>query len=366
MFDSAAFAPATNESNVNQTNGFPFMPLLTASQRESLVDVTSVFGWTSLVCTFYLIVTYGTFKLKRKYPANFTFYFCITAFATNAAFIVGSLVGYQRLLTPAYKNACIAQAVTLQFFGSATVTWWFLLTINLYFLMTRKKSHKKYVKYYHIGAWSFSALVTFLPIGFNKYGPAGLWCWIMDIDHSVWQFSLLYGWMGVMVLIGAVLWVLIILTMVKTRTNQSRAEYIARYTRYVFFVLSIMLVYGLVVSHRIIHAINPMENSFVLWMLHAWALSSIGLFVFLVFGTAKDMYTGWYTKIRSCTNRTRTYRSLNANYRKTPGGDIDEEDEDEQEAEGEVEEEDEDYEEEDNNNYNSNERSRFLGHHATA
>lgn len=355
MYDSVVSAPS-NESVLNQTNYFPFMPLLSPAQRESLVDVTSVFGWISLVCTFYLILTYGTFKLKRQYPANFTFYFCITAFATNSAFIIGSLVGYQELLTPAYKNACIAQAVTLQFFGSATVTWWFLLTINLFFLMTRKKSHKKYTKYYHLGAWSFAALVTLLPIGFNKYGPAGLWCWIMDIDHSVWQFSLLYGWMGVMVLIGAILWVLIIMTMVKTRTNQSRAEYIARYTRYVFFVFSIMLVYGLVVSHRIVHAINPSENSFVLWMLHAWALSSIGLFVFLVFGTTSDMYTGWYAKLRACTNRARTYRTLNATYRKTLGGDTEEEEELEEEQE-------EDYEEEERD---EDERSSFMGNHITA
>jgi len=165
--------------------------------------------------------------------------------------------------------------------------------------------------------------------------------------------------MGAMVLIGAVLWVLIIMTMVKTRTNQTRAEYIARYTRYVFFVLSIMLVYGLVVGHRIVHAINPSENSFVLWMLHAWALSSIGLFVFLVFGTTKDMYTGWYAKLRACTNRTRTYRTLNATYRKTPGGDTEEEEEPEEEEQ--EQEEEEEYEEDERD-----ERTGFIGNRTSA
>jgi hypothetical protein len=59
--------------------------------------------------------------------------------------------------------------------------------VNLYFLTTKKTSHKKYMKYYHIAAWSWCIILTIVPIPFQKYGPAGLWCWIIEADRSAWQ-----------------------------------------------------------------------------------------------------------------------------------------------------------------------------------
>lgn len=280
----------------------PLFPLMTPEQQMLMENLTSVFGWLSLVCTLFLILTFGSFKMKRQYPANFTFYFCIVAFATDLAFIVGSLVGYQRLLS-SWHNTCYAQAVALQFFGSATCTWWFLLTVNLFFSAVRRTSHKKYLKFYHIGGWAWCLILTILPIPFKKYGPAGLWCWIVEDNRSAWQFGLLYGWMGVLLVIGCILWCFILQSMVKSRRSGTLSEWLNRYSRYVLFVLLMMLVWALIVIHRIIHAVNPALDSFTLWVLHAWALSSIGVFVFLIFGTAKDMYTCWWERILEWKSR---------------------------------------------------------------
>jgi hypothetical protein len=127
--------------------------------------------------------------------------------------------------------------------------------------------------------------------------------------------------MGVLVVIGCVLWCLTIGSMVRSRRNGTFKEWFARYFRYVLFVVLIMLVWTLIVTHRIIHAINPAYNSFILWLLHAWALSSIGLFVFLIFGTAKDMYVGWGARLKSCCakikakfNNSDDEFSLNSDY----------------------------------------------------
>jgi hypothetical protein len=132
MYEIELYAspPASNASaaNVNQTF-FPFMPILTHSQQTWLETITSIFGWLSLVCTLFLLLTFGTFKMKRQYPANFTFYFCIAAFATDAAFVVGSLVGYERLLTPEWFDACYAQGNQSCSPSSCSLLFFFLLSL---------------------------------------------------------------------------------------------------------------------------------------------------------------------------------------------------------------------------------------------
>lgn len=67
----------------------------------------------------------------------------------------------------------------MQFFQVAAFCWSAIISVNLWFVIVRRRLDVDNLhKYYHLAAWTVVAVCVIMPTFTKAYGPASVWCWI--------------------------------------------------------------------------------------------------------------------------------------------------------------------------------------------
>ncbi|KAL8005024.1 putative Endonuclease/exonuclease/phosphatase superfamily [Plasmopara halstedii] len=96
---------------------------------------------------------------------------------------------------------CKLQAFVITFGDGAPIMWNFIMALNLYRWVCMGEDQQmlmKRIKYYIGSTLIFTVGIPSICLAFNRFGDAGLWCWVIDKDHSTeslfWMFGALYFW----------------------------------------------------------------------------------------------------------------------------------------------------------------------------
>ena len=249
---------------------------------------------SSLACL--LAITFIiTFKEYHKFVQRLMLYLMITGFAYGVAIALEEVPVRHKdddvVVKKGQKGLCAA-------FGyiSKTTSWIFYMvifwiTIYLFLLAVFKYSIKKR-KHEICGIIISLALpltLTWIPFIHNKYGLAGLWCWIKltseDCHHKklgfIYQSTLDYGPEALLLLFTSVSYVLIIIVLCKHRMSSTGGVQSSIYRQALKEALPLLaypIIYGaiyiLMVANPIYYALSSSKNkpSYPLWQLHALAI----------------------------------------------------------------------------------------------
>jgi len=94
-----------------------------------------------------------------------------------------------------YDWVCTLQAIMFQYFGFAKITWGFMVSIwMIWILVLRKTSTLLILEIIsHIIGWGLPIIVTIVPIFTDSYGDLGRFCWIKGDRVGTWlRFALNY------------------------------------------------------------------------------------------------------------------------------------------------------------------------------
>ncbi|KAH7462474.1 hypothetical protein KRP22_004895 [Phytophthora ramorum] len=96
---------------------------------------------------------------------------------------------------------CKLQAFIITFGDGAPIAWNFIMALNLYRWVCMGEDQQmlmKKIKWYIVSTMLFTLGIPSICLIFNKFGDAGLWCWVVVEDDSTeelwWMFGVLYFW----------------------------------------------------------------------------------------------------------------------------------------------------------------------------
>jgi len=153
--------------------------------------VNIIGGSISLLTTLFIIISYITFHKLQKPGSNFVFFQAICDFFFTFKFILVIVLADhgENLYDPdqPYGATCVMVAFGSIFFGSASVTWNFMMSVVVLQTFFRQDSPMSSI-YYHLYVW-ISTLIFALPaLIFGKYQPVPeLGCWISN-EHIEFRF----------------------------------------------------------------------------------------------------------------------------------------------------------------------------------
>jgi len=96
------------------------------------------------------------------------------------------------LLTTAAQTQpliCKGQAVALSFYSISTWSWYFLLSVRLYFISLEEEEQSWFLSrllrpcWSHLYVWSISIFLSFIPLLTDEYGFIDIHCWV-ETPHS--------------------------------------------------------------------------------------------------------------------------------------------------------------------------------------
>ncbi|KAJ8031861.1 Cyclic AMP receptor-like protein A [Holothuria leucospilota] len=153
------------------------------NQCTALRVTQIVFAIIAVSCSIFLIFVLWLFnKLKIFFYRILLFIALCNILQTIAVLIP---VDNDRRRSP----GCTFQGLLLQFSTCTTVSWELGLTAHL-FAKTFYSDQNDYDRIYHAACWGVPALLTIIPLIAKQYGPAIIWCWIVDPN---WQFAMFYA-----------------------------------------------------------------------------------------------------------------------------------------------------------------------------
>ncbi|EEY66787.1 uncharacterized protein PITG_17353 [Phytophthora infestans T30-4] len=96
---------------------------------------------------------------------------------------------------------CKLQAFIITFGDGAPIAWNFIMALNLYRWVCMGEDQQmlmKKIKWYIVSTMLFTVGIPSICLIFNKFGDAGLWCWVV-VEHDSteelwWMFGVLYFW----------------------------------------------------------------------------------------------------------------------------------------------------------------------------
>ncbi|KAG7389080.1 hypothetical protein PHYPSEUDO_011349 [Phytophthora pseudosyringae] len=121
--------------------------------------------------------------------------------ATGRAFGVLPTETFDQDAGEAVTPICKLQAFIITFGDGAPIAWNFIMALNLYRWVCMGEDQQmlmKKIKWYIAGTMLFTVGIPSICLIFDKFGDAGLWCWVVVEDDSAeelwWMFGVLYLW----------------------------------------------------------------------------------------------------------------------------------------------------------------------------
>ncbi|KAI6650449.1 hypothetical protein LOD99_5886 [Oopsacas minuta] len=251
---------------------------------------------------------------------------------TSLCFGISFLVGYW------YNPGiwCTIQGALLHFLALLQVYWFAVIVVNLYINVVFFKRTTKWLEIVFVCLSPIVPLITcIIPIPFNAYGPAGVWCWIsidpaLGLEHTgnILRWSLYYGILtSVLVLIILAYILLIIIMLYKTeklscggvRTRSWSMGEVKKIgilkdifehssTSFLAFPIVCVIVYIFPITNRFLNLIFPYEEFEWLLIIQAFISPLIGFLIVsaymldktfwknLKYTNMRDQYISWRFK----------------------------------------------------------------------
>lgn len=170
-------------------------------QCSVILALQRSFSALSLIGCLFIIAIIYLFRLYKFFVQRLILCLSISAVLECVSFIMGDIYFD--------KSMCEFQAFIMQYFGWSTLLWVAAITVNV-ILAIKKIEGARYEKWFHVVCWILPLLWSCLPFIGNKYGPAGVWCWIKR-DATALRFGTWYIPIFVVIffLIGSYMYIVI-------------------------------------------------------------------------------------------------------------------------------------------------------------
>ncbi|TDH69292.1 hypothetical protein CCR75_005010 [Bremia lactucae] len=189
---------------------------------------------------------------------------------------------------------CKLQAFVITFGDGAPIVWNFIIALNLYRWVCMGEDQQmlmKKIKWYIVSTLAFTTSIPFICLVFNKFGDAGLWCWVVVDDNSteelLWMYGALYFWVIVGGTAMTVFLVLVKINMKKRlKSNQNDDANDAYYVvvhNLTFYISGFIFCWLPAVVDRAYTTITG-KTSFTLDLLHATIVPLQGFVNAVIYG----------------------------------------------------------------------------------
>ncbi|CAI5742387.1 unnamed protein product [Hyaloperonospora brassicae] len=191
-------------------------------------------------------------------------------------------------------SVCKLQAFLITFGDGAPIAWNFIMTLNLYRWVCMGEDQQmlmKKIKWYIASTMLIALGIPTVCLICNKFGDAGLWCWVV-VEHDStqelwWMFGALYFWV---IVGGSAMTVFLVLVKtnmkrrLKTHVNEDANDaYYAVVHNLTLYVSSFIFCWLPAVVHRA-YASYTGKSSFTLDLLHAAIVPLQGFINAVIYG----------------------------------------------------------------------------------
>ncbi|XP_041359047.1 cyclic AMP receptor-like protein A isoform X2 [Gigantopelta aegis] len=256
--------------------------------------VRNISAALSLIACVLMLGIIWLFKKYVVFAQRLITYLTVAAFLESLAYLAsGNVVD---------GGWCNFQAGWLTFSGWSVLLWTLCLTFNLYMNVIKEIDTRKYEWVYLLLCWLISFVISCIPYIWDKYGPAGAFCWI--VEDWGWRFGIWYLPLVMFIILLIVSYGRIVYVLRKKasswegtynpdteRSHKMLKEDIKPLKFYPFVYLAVS-VFPLI--NRLQNAISPNNNVFGLVLLASIAGPLHGTLNAVVFGmdkTTRDKLT---------------------------------------------------------------------------
>jgi len=266
-------------------------------EKQIINSILYVSASLSAIGALFIILTYLLFKETRTSGTKLIFFLSFTDLMCSLSWLPWNLDA----------TLCIIQAVSLQFFEAASFMWTFCICVSLYQIIYQEKldeEAKKMMPAYHILSWGYPAVSVIFCLIFDRFGPAGSWCWIKDPQDlfRLWVYGLI-----VFVLFAIIFTVIAVNLKLSSSPSEVKKGINKRVTLYlVAFVITQLPA----LINRTQNYFYPDDPQVALFVLQAVAQPSQGLCNCIVYGFNDTVFIEHYKYLFSkcyfaCCNRKR-------------------------------------------------------------
>jgi len=235
---------------------------------QKIVSILSIFG------TFFIIATWGTFKIKRSQPL--TFFFAVASFNISLTFIIP--VYYKSDVREVWcrdntqqniqedGGMCLFQSIWLTFWVISACCFWLVQGFDLFLRIVYNQRHLEHLtKFYHAFAWGVPAIILAIDLGTKSMGyeQTFFWCFLRDITedealNTGLDLGMFYGTIITIWFIGLVLMIFVLYKIFQitsktsgtAQVSNTTMKRLAMYRTPVFFVLFFVYVWVSIFAWR--------------------------------------------------------------------------------------------------------------------
>lgn len=173
---------------------------------ETILILKRLFSSLSLIGCVFIIFIIWLFRHYKSQVQRLTLYLSISAGLQSISYVVGDLYPD--------KDVCRFQSFITQYFDWSTLLWVCIMSLNMV-LVIHNRSSTTHEKWFHLCCWGVPLIWASLPFIGNKYGMAGLWCWIVR-DATAMRFGTWYVPVFILLVVLVVVYVYIIATVLRS------------------------------------------------------------------------------------------------------------------------------------------------------
>jgi len=289
--------------NINSTVPIPLHPphydLFSPEEEQTVKVLVTISSTLSFFGCFFVIVSYVIFKQFGYFHMRLIFYLILSDLVTS---IVATINTYTRAQATTTKLFCDSTAGILQFSLFSSLMWTGCIGHTLDQVIRKKNfSVEKYEILYHILCWGPSlGTVIYLWLT-NRFGDAGLWCWINPEKSGLYRFAFFYGPLGIIFIYNGVVyclvsWILNTENKKISRVIEEKKEHTIQ-TTFRWFLLAFFFCWLPAVANRIQNSLQPDRPLFWLYCLHGSFTPLQGFFDALIYGFNDELRRNYYALI---------------------------------------------------------------------
>ncbi|EGG20123.1 G-protein-coupled receptor family protein [Cavenderia fasciculata] len=210
-------------------------PIFTPKTWKQIYTMGDILSFLSLFCTSFLIITYGPLNPKMTRFDKINICVMSGAFGIALAGVIQAFKGDQYLCPEPGRSAspiddyCIATGFILHLSALYVVTWWSIMTFEIWYAIKTvgSKKNEYFFKYYCIGTSIVSLVCPIVTISARDYhaGPGNVFCWIATPKYRnafFWGPLAVFLFAGTIFLLLLMREIYLIVSVKISKTDQSR------------------------------------------------------------------------------------------------------------------------------------------------
>ncbi|KAL6051593.1 Frizzled-9 [Balamuthia mandrillaris] len=296
------------------------LPAMTEEQYNTVQIMQGVLAWFSYVSTFFVVMSYMLHPRLRTFPSNMLAMTCLSAHILSFGLVLPTMAGYnevwcggddQEYSSPELNSfsseafsvlrlsmnspLCTFQGVILHFGLVSALN----MIIQLYLGKKGVATGVKTIVFqavYHTTTWGVPSLFGIILLGADKfvYESSSTFCFITSEDDLAWQLSLFFVPVGVLIVVGGILFVvaMVCIFMITAGNSKKRASTIVihdieeGYNKY----------YTCLLREEDDCSLSEDVTKYDLVLARAFCYASLGLFLAILF-CHMDVWRLWWKVI---------------------------------------------------------------------